>query len=675
MANTIVTPMVDAQVDSSYLALFHGSTYNFTDYSKIEDMHNGKTFDDTKKITVDSKEEHGSQLNPYVIDSVAAWNDFATAMNVEPNGKGKYFLLADDLDFAAQTFTPVAMFKGTFYGGGHSLKNISYSFASSGNCATFCAIDANATISDLNIVDATFTSVGNHNALVCALSSGGRILNCHASGSISTSTTVGGWIASGGILGVSDSTTATAIYRCSTSASITIMNSSNEGNGIGVIAGATHNGGQLVMLDCYGTMENQYSSNVDIYGGIAGMSYNAGDMRIENCVCDINYKHMESNGNGVNYHPSSLVSYWMAEQHPSNITVKNTYASGLAESKGVEYAINPDYHYTTQTAIANSIAIDIDNFNWYSLAGASKFVNPQQWVQSGISLSANSTMHDGNKNDFWDLARNDNALPSSIWTNRNVIGASSYFPSNSPIKNNSIVTQYTIKYVNLKNNNGVLTEIALGTDSSYSFKDTTQLYTPNEASNHKFVGWTTDKSGDREIFKNIPSNLYGNVTLYAVWDVPQASVTKEIIVSAESDGAFTKAYKQGSSLTMKGDIVVKGMTDSIIQRKWRKDGDTTILGTSSTYSISNVADSGDFVLDYIITDSIEPLWRHTGSTAVQHAEITVGQLEIKSFALNVTPYYGRPYGDGSNSDDATPVPVMQDKYGNVIAGKAPWDIA
>ncbi|MDE6604543.1 MAG: hypothetical protein K2K85_00790, partial [Clostridia bacterium] len=557
------TPMTDATLDAPYSALCDGATYRFTDYAKIEDMHSGAISDDTKQITIDSTEAHGSQLNPYVIDSVATWNAFATAMNTAPNGQGKFFLLAEDLDFTSQTFAPVATFKGTFYGGGHSLKNISYTFASSGDCATFKVIDENTIICDLNITDATFTGVGNHNAILCASSSGGKILNCHATGTISTSTTVSNWVATGGILAVSISTTPTTIYRCSVNVKATISNKTNEGSGMGVISGATYNGGQLIMLDCYGIMENQYSANVDLYGGIAGMSYNAGDMRIENCISDINYKNMELGGtDSTNYHPTSLFSFWMATQHPSKVVLKNTYVSGKADKSGVEYSIYPDIIYSTHATTANSIAIDVENFNWYSLTGASKLITTTKWMQSRFSTNANATMYDGDKKDFWDVAKSDSSFSSSIWTNKSAIGASNYSVSNTPLKNTSIkASGFTIKYANLES--GAEKEY-VGNATTYNYKDTTQLYTPTAKNNHVFVGWTLDKTGNGAIYKNIPNDFYGDVTMYAVWDVPQASVTKESIISAESDGAFTKEYSQGSSLTMRGDISVTSMTSPVI---------------------------------------------------------------------------------------------------------------
>ena len=69
--NTPVTPMANATLNTTYGALFHGSTYRYTDYTKVEDMHSGAISDDTTVVTVDSTKPHGSQANPFVVDSIS----------------------------------------------------------------------------------------------------------------------------------------------------------------------------------------------------------------------------------------------------------------------------------------------------------------------------------------------------------------------------------------------------------------------------------------------------------------------------------------------------------------------------------------------------------------------------------------------------------------------------
>ncbi|MCX4363838.1 MAG: hypothetical protein OSJ74_10750, partial [Clostridia bacterium] len=488
-----------------------GSTYNFTDETKVENLHCGAINDDTTTVIVDSNQPHGSQKNPYVIDSILKWTSFANAMNTAPNGQGEYFYLAADLDFTSQTFTPVATFKGTFYGGGHKLENISHNFGSGTYSAVFGAIDENVIICDLDIANATFTGAGHYNAFVCGVSSGGKILNCHANGSISTLVTISGWVASGGILGVSDSEISSIIYRCSANTDITLYNSAQEGSGIGVILGATFNGGQITVLDSYGIMENHLRTNVDIYGGLVGMCYNGGDARIENCVSDIFYKGIEYNGNRSNYHPTSLGSFWMAKQHPDNFTVKNTYTNGRAQYDGVLYKVNPTAYYVSsqasQSSIESTIALDIDNYNWYAEASASYLFNTTLWAPTSIISNANTKLYSGAESDFWTAAKNDSSLPAAIWLNKNEIGSSAYTVDNAPNRNTNIKTEdFKIKYVNLEN--GAEKEYA-GSETTYNYKDTTQLYTPDTKENHEFVGWTTDKTGNGETYKNIPSDLYG----------------------------------------------------------------------------------------------------------------------------------------------------------------------
>ena len=154
--------------------------------------------------------------------------------------------------------------------------------------------------------------------------------------------------------------------------------------------------------------------------------------------------------------------------------------------------------------------------------------------------------------------------------------------------------------------------------------------------------------------------------------MPSTSITAESIISGESDGAFVKEYVSGSSLLLKADIKVSGMTDPTITYAWHKQGDNTVLGTLSTYSISNVADSGEYVLDYVVTDGVESLWRHRGSTGVQNAEITPGQLSVKEGSFKIdqstSPYMGKRLRDLKFSV------TMVDSQGNTVAGTSDWDV-
>ena len=105
-----------------------GYSYVFTDKTKITSFRSRITDSDLTTVTVDSSLPVGNQKNPYVIADTDDWEKFAKkVITTNSNGLNQYFVLASDLDFSGVAFHPVYYFKGTFYGLGHSLKNISVS--------------------------------------------------------------------------------------------------------------------------------------------------------------------------------------------------------------------------------------------------------------------------------------------------------------------------------------------------------------------------------------------------------------------------------------------------------------------------------------------------------------------------------------------------------------------
>ena len=106
----------------------NGTSYMFTDRTKVDAFRAGTIDKDTTVIKVNSAASHGSQENPYAIANYDDWEKFVKlCANNFNNSKNKYFILTNDIDFSGLTFHPVAMFAGTFYGGDYSLLNISCS--------------------------------------------------------------------------------------------------------------------------------------------------------------------------------------------------------------------------------------------------------------------------------------------------------------------------------------------------------------------------------------------------------------------------------------------------------------------------------------------------------------------------------------------------------------------
>ena len=129
------------------------------------------------------------------------------------------------------------------------------------------------------------------------------------------------------------------------------------------------------------------------------------------------------------------------------------------------------------------------------------------------------------------IAKNDvgSLLPSQIWDADKIGG--SYDPDNSPVRN------YLVATVTFKNLLSEDNEEALDLPVDDYLKGDS-LPTPESSDikeNHVFLGWTNDKSGSSEPFDNLPSGLFGDVTLYAVWGVPEGYAATYIEDSLAAD--------------------------------------------------------------------------------------------------------------------------------------------
>ena len=219
-----ITQTASGAVNPTYGSFFHGSTYRYTDSTKVETAHNGSISDDTTLVTVDSSYAHGTQKNPYVIDSIARWNAFVadmanTTSGITDHGKGKFFVLACDLDFNGINFTPVSRFDGSFYGLGHTFNNVSINGIE--NPGIF-SNTYDAIIVDLSCDNFYFFNcLAMHGAIV-AVAYGGYVLNCHTEGDFfcDSAAVVNGSRIVAGIIGdietpPGSTSKLTTVYRCS----------------------------------------------------------------------------------------------------------------------------------------------------------------------------------------------------------------------------------------------------------------------------------------------------------------------------------------------------------------------------------------------------------------------------------------------------------------------------
>ncbi len=682
--NTPVTPMANATLNTTYGVLFHGSTYRYTDYTKVEDMHSGAISDDTTVVTVDSTKPHGSQANPFVVDSISKWNAFAVDMNntssgITNYGAGSYFVLAKDLDFSSLTFTPVNRFDGTFYGLGHTISNITLS-----NINTYGGLfnyGYNFTITDLNNSNYSFTDVKMYvGGIVGAAIEGYKILNCHAIGSVVGVTQTAYSYRIGGIVGFSsggDNIASTAsnvshtIYRCSAEYSARgIRTTSLDAPVVGGIIGSVWHKSVPSILDCYSVVNasnNDLTNESALYTGVVGIICESGALRIENCATNNYIDNIEL----IKYPMlGGLAGIWLnnTAYQTSSITVKNVYlVSQGRNTGGADVTFYPLINYNHQDNVVNKIKFDFHNVNYAgngSIYGYNYSVSGVKGTTNAISLSTRLS----SVSDLWNAAKDtNNDLSNYIW-DKNKINTN-YTIDNSPVINKIVKDQFDVEFFNYKNSND---EGLTVSTIKYDYGDTSiTLSAPTEPdANHKFIGWTTDKSGEQAPFATLPDNAYGNLKLYAVWDNPNATASISLYNSKTADNTDTLEYGTGN-IKLTATSSGTGMTNPTKTFKWYKDSESAAVESGDTCTLTDVKHSGTYSLEYTLQDTIEPLWRHKEKlTTTQSVTISKGQLSIKSFEIDKsTPAYF-----GIELSQVKFNAQIKDNGDNIVSGSARWEM-
>ncbi|MDE6869812.1 MAG: hypothetical protein K2J75_03700, partial [Clostridia bacterium] len=311
MDNTAVTITPNA---SDGLGEFNnGYSYVYTDKDLINDYRAGdsSTPYDISIVKVDTSQARGTQKNPYVIASETDWETFVQFVGNDGNkSSGKYFVLANDLDFDGKVFHPIAIFNGTFYGMGHSLNNITCSTWQYWNGTSFINITnsnpisndgfglfcktTGATITDLIIKDYSYQSVpssgtnrtshGPYFGGVTGIVFGDvSILNCHTQGEISHNGSYHNFNA--GIVGVhgDDVNSNLLIYRCSAEVDSSINSTLDVY--VGGMLGRTWTG-KTVILDCVANVRANTTNmiNASFCSAISSICAASSTAKLENFV-------------------------------------------------------------------------------------------------------------------------------------------------------------------------------------------------------------------------------------------------------------------------------------------------------------------------------------------------------------------------------------------------------
>ena len=699
--------------NANYDTLVDGTVYYYTDETKIDLFRDGTVPSDTSEQTVNLSATHGTAANPFVINTAKQWRYFASDTTNAAKSTN-VFVLGSDIDFNGKTgdeaFLPVPSLGAKFYGCNHVLSNITYSFKTGStyniNCGLFRVATATAVIADVSVRDAKFTGTYTSTGFICGHGSC-SILNCHATGTISDAYVTNDTHYEGGAAAIvgrlASYTKNIYLYRCSASMFLSLATVDQAGNVAGLCADVDYgaSGKGVSVYDCFVSgkyqLVNGSSKLCDPwFGGAIHIGRYAGGAithRLENIVA---YTEMTDQTSSRRSEGSLFNGWNNGLTGAVTLNVRNTYSSGKLISSGSQYASNGTYDmkpavwYTGSPGTNNFKHDAVSNSNWYG----TKFcympttnTSYDSYAAQGLTAAVNQKQW-STQADMYANVKLDATFPAKIWVNKGIIdnaymtgmyGTSSnpYTIENSPVRN---PLKITVSYYNYKLDGDEA--FAITESEAKVVKAGESLYEPTAqetGANRKFLGWTTDKSGQSEPFKAVPTTMLGDNKLYAVWELDQKSVKITATGNGE-DFAFDSAageasmtYKAGGGITLTANLTAAGMSDPDITYQWEKDG-TAIEsgGTAQSYKVENVKESGSYNVSLKIKSTNEPLFRgEVASSLVSAVKTTIKPSPLTcrgaTFKEGDHPYSGAPY------DTAVPEAYVVNADGIKVNGRTVWE--
>ncbi len=692
--------------DSSYISYPNGSgdlgrfvngyQYLYTDKDLMANMHAGKITEDMKTVIVAHSDDSTwgkSASDPYVIATIEDWEVFVQKLAKDTAfGSGKFFTLANDLDFSSlpstvTQFHMAGIFQGTFYGLGHSLRNISCSNwvyfdkatstyktvtasanYSDGGFGIFGKLN-NAVITDLMVENFSFTNVpqvaslsggwvGSSVGGIAGVSYGtSYILNCQTGGEIAhvtytASNTAGtfGWPA--GILGCHKGVM--YIYRCS--AELTVVTPTNANfhpTGAGIVGEVYDQTGaraSCYIYDCAANVTAQTSTTGHYSHFGAAVGYSNGNITVENFVGTLDIS------------PDNILPHSGALGGGSYCGgLKNIYVDGKQGAANAASKLNMGMWMLSTTQVnTNDVRV---GSSWHArYQGGWTPAQTTHGSRAALLAAAKAAVGAASK------------LPAAIWNAENV-DKTDYTPENSPVRHK---IEISVAYYNYTTGGETPFDITAAGAKTVSKGDS--LYEPTAqetGANRKFVGWTTDQTGKGEVFTAVPVWLLGENKLYAVWELDQKNV--EIIASGQGlkddpDTGKTLVYN-GNGLSdgirLTANLTAEGMTDPEITYQWEKDGTAIATGgTGEIYRVQNVRDSGEYTVTLKVHSAYEPLFRAELKASPVKATVLPATLDCTGadFKEGEHPYSGAPY------KTAVPDARVFDESGNAVDGTTKWAI-
>ncbi len=664
-----------------------GYSYVFTDKTKITSFRSRITDSDLTTVTVDSSLPVGNQKNPYVIADTDDWEKFAKkVITTNSNGLNQYFVLASDLDFSGVAFHPVYYFKGTFYGLGHSLKNISVSIwqsyitnttltnmaAASYGYGVFGGVGG-ATITDLIVEDFQYKDMPQlSEARLRILRVGGiagysdgldYILNCHASGEITSTKTYGGnYSGIGGMVGVhlGGSASPVTIYRCSVELKNVVLKHSSYSAIIGGLIGDLANNSFATIYDCAVNVKSNNSGGENVFPSLTlGWS----QMNTASCITFENVVGTVTEASTKPVYGGGLTSLCNGMSTP---TLRNLYGEVRSGGKVLYAAVG-----ASVTPVNTSVS------NLHIVKGPT-----DSYVTSFVSGSGNKsgnlatkiTVHESGS-DMVQMAKDSvgteasKPFNSNIW-NKDKIGGT-YDPDNSPVRNYLKITVSYYDYINGEDRPYTWTE-----NEPKEVKVGESLETPASKPNRTFLGWTTDKTGASEPFKAVPSTMFGDNKLYAVWRATTSSASITAWGAGNEleygENGYELTYNgEGNGITLTANLTVSDMGECDIRYQWQKGGEAVASGgTAQEYKVENVNDSGNYSVKLTFNAKSEPLFRGEVTTIASPTKVKINPAKIVFgsvyFKEGEHAYSGAPY------TSAVPEANYFSEGGEAIVGVTSW---
>ncbi|MDE7071252.1 MAG: InlB B-repeat-containing protein, partial [Clostridia bacterium] len=678
-----------------------GYKYVYTDKTKIDDYRAGDTntpYDITTHEVAKTSSNRGSQDNPYVISTTDEWDIFVQKMETDTTrGTGQFFVLGADLDFQGKTFHAVRYFRGTFYGLGHTLKNIdiaSWTYVNSAGTETaigtndtygygiFCQTTG-VTVTDLIVENfkcigpaqssMVYTSRASFIGTIIGYSNGiAEVYNCHATSTFNISNvTYSCYQPVGGIVGAHYSTvntTSLTVYRCSGNVELTSIHTSGCESFVGGIIGEAY-GTQIYLYDCVGKVKQHQSGGQAVVASpIVGLIERIAKVVVENTVgtCDTNNGSLATfSGSvfGINISATSVElrnCYGEGTVGTDGSTKNSLYSiagtAPLTTSNCTIYNINSAKTCTSYVSMysgaANRIpSLDSTQFNEYTSLGL---------LISSATNNVRSTVAGTMSSRIWDEEKTSNL---AIYLDRDYDGEETII-NYTPVRN------YLMAFINFRNledsgnsernvgivdgNPYIVGDVLPNKNSDPAdFGDFLDFVTTKENATHEFVGWTDDPTGESEPFTELPSGYFGDLTLYAVWTLPDSYVASRINTSLAVD-TNEITYDSIASITLTArvthsfDVMTSPTTTYYFMQDGEEKTTTANVKSSGVLSIKTVADSGDYSYKYRIKDSEEPLWIYDGecdNDETKTVTINKGVISINKFEVTNNAYFGMQVKD------------------------------